>query len=77
MNAERIADRLALDECAEVAAWVDWARRRRRGEELRLLDPLVAAGLVERRGDDLRLTAAGRRVVRDLLEHEPAEAVAA
>lgn len=77
MTADRIADLLARDDNPEVAGYIAWARRRRRGEELRLLRPFIAAGLVAEDGGELRLTPAGRRAVRDLLDPETAWAVAA
>jgi hypothetical protein len=67
VNATELAGRLACDRDPLVAGWVRWAASRGRGEELRLLQPLVDAGLVEIRGDDYLLTLEGRTAVRDML----------
>ena len=76
LTAAEVADRLARDSNPRVADWIRLARQRGKGEELRLLTPLVAAGLVdERAGGSFALTLAGRRAVRDMLA-TPHETVA-
>jgi hypothetical protein len=78
VKACELAARLRRDTEPAVARYIAWAESRGRGEELRLLQPLVEAGLVEVPGDDYRLTLAGRIAVRQMLDGTPsAQEVAA
>ncbi|MEJ7567424.1 MAG: hypothetical protein WKF41_04080 [Gaiellaceae bacterium] len=67
MTRQEIATRRLHDEDPRVVAWADWARKRGRGEALRLLDPFVAAGYAERNGDEVTLTSEGEQLIRDML----------
>jgi hypothetical protein len=71
VNASDLAARLRRDTDPTVARFIAWAEHRGRGEELRLVQPLIDAGLVELHGDDFHLTLPGRIVVREMLDGSP------
>jgi hypothetical protein len=67
MKASELAARLRRDTDPTVARYISWAENRGRGEELRLVEPLIDAGLVEVDGDDFHATLPGRIAVRQML----------
>jgi hypothetical protein len=59
VNAAELVARLRRNADPDVAGYIAWAERRGRGEELRLVQQMVAAGLAEVDGEDLWLTPEG------------------